>query len=192
MCDYSLEVFESVAAKVGESYPLIRFSTGTVGFCANGDHQIAACMPRGARLRVENIHPVLQEMFGLRPVEDVTVTYAYWSGHRDALRFGNGRVLSLQLIGTIPVNDVRATVLMTAAENAPEDRDLVDAESPRAAGLVESVRSFFFGAASPLVANRPVSLWPGAVTYVDRPGVFVDGQRLNESTLEAAREPLDA
>ena len=44
MCDFSLELYRSRPARVGERYETPRFPSGTVGFIAPGDVSTAVCM----------------------------------------------------------------------------------------------------------------------------------------------------
>jgi len=96
MCDYSLELYRSVPAAVGESYKLVRFGTGSMGFAAGSACDTAACMPAGAHLRLEGIDEALQQTLGIKATEEVVMTRLEGGLHKDAVRFGNGREISLQ------------------------------------------------------------------------------------------------
>ena len=71
MCDYSLELYRSVPAAVGESYKLVRFGTGSMGFAAGTSCDTAACVPAGAHLRLEGIDEALQQTLGIGASEEV-------------------------------------------------------------------------------------------------------------------------
>lgn len=60
----------------------------------------AVCIPPGARLRMTHIPAELRERWALRPVEDVRFTQTGDDPERfrDAIRFGNGRLLALQTL----------------------------------------------------------------------------------------------
>lgn len=96
MCDYSLELYRSVPAVTGESYKLVRFGTGSMGFAAGGACDTAACVPGGAHLRLEGIGEALQQTLGIRAIEEVVMTRLEGGLHKDAVRFANGREISLQ------------------------------------------------------------------------------------------------
>jgi hypothetical protein len=130
MCDYSLELYRSVPAKIGESYRLVRFGTGSMGFTATTNCDTAACMADGAHLRLDGIDPALQRTLGVGPSEEVVMTRLAGYLHKDGVRFANGREVSLQslnpgLTGTVfvPLPDFGLDKL----ELQVEDRDLVDA-----------------------------------------------------------------
>jgi len=96
MCDYSLELYRSVPAAVGESYKLVRFGTGSMGFAAGSACDTAACVPAGAHLRLEGIDEALQQTLGIKSTEEVVMTRLEGGLHKDAVRFTNGREISLQ------------------------------------------------------------------------------------------------
>jgi hypothetical protein len=58
----------------------------------------AVCIPPGARLELRDIPPRLQNELGVGPAEPVTFTQltSAVNTYRDAVRFGNGRVIRLQ------------------------------------------------------------------------------------------------
>jgi hypothetical protein len=58
----------------------------------------AVCIPPGSRVMVKDISPQLQREIDVRPVEEATFTQTTASPfrYRDALRFRNGREVSLQ------------------------------------------------------------------------------------------------
>jgi hypothetical protein len=133
MCDYSLELYRSVPAVAGESYKLVRFGTGSMGFVAGASCDTAACMPAGAHLRLEGIDPALQQTLGLEDTEQVVMTHLEGGLHKDAVRFDNGREISLQslnpgLIATmfVPLPDLGLDRLDEFEEPAMS-RELIDA-----------------------------------------------------------------
>jgi len=65
MCDYSLELYRSRPAQVGESYETYRFPSGTVGFIAPGDASTAVCMAYDTRLRLERIPEAVRNACGV-------------------------------------------------------------------------------------------------------------------------------
>ncbi|MGB6438049.1 MAG: hypothetical protein WBE89_01675, partial [Methyloceanibacter sp.] len=64
MCDFSLELYRSRPARVGERY----------GFIAPGDVSTAVCMAYDTHLRLEGISQVVQNACGVMADEDVTFT----------------------------------------------------------------------------------------------------------------------
>ena len=75
MCDFSLELYRSRPARVGERYETRRFPSGTVGFKAPGDCSTAVCMAYDTRLRLEGIPQAVQNACGVMANEDdVTFT----------------------------------------------------------------------------------------------------------------------
>jgi hypothetical protein len=133
MCDYSLELYRSVPAAVGESYKLVRFGTGSMGFAAGTSCDTAACVPAGAHLRLEGIDEALQQTLGIGPSEEVVMTRLEGGLHKDAVRFANGREISLQSLNPgvaatmfVPLPDFGLDKLDKVRDEAI-DRELVDA-----------------------------------------------------------------
>ena len=96
MCDYSLELYRSRPAQIGEKYVLTRFRSGSVGFASPGDCSTAVCIPYDTRLRLEGIPEVLQHELGVGPDEEVTFARVDNGRYRDGVRFANGAETSLQ------------------------------------------------------------------------------------------------
>jgi hypothetical protein len=133
MCDYSLELYRSVPAAVGESYKLVRFGTGSMGFAAGTSCDTAACVPTGAHLRLEGIDEALQQTLGIGASEEVVMTRLEGGLHKDAVRFANGREISLQSLNPglsatmfLPLPDLGLGKLDRVADEIAE-RDLIDA-----------------------------------------------------------------
>jgi hypothetical protein len=137
MCDYSLMAVPNRLAQEGEELVMHRFPTGSLGLASPADLKratcppkapkrvwnvlisffnppqidpvCAVCLPPGARLNFHDLPIRLQRQFDVGAVETVTFTqitaaaYAY----RDAVRFGNGRVIRLQELS----EGLRVTVL---------------------------------------------------------------------------------
>ena len=99
MCDYSLEMYRSRPAQKGEEYISNKFPTGSVGFVAPGDQSVAICMNCDTELELANIPAHLREQAGLSDTEIATFTQIDGPYHRDAVRFRNGKVLTLQQLG---------------------------------------------------------------------------------------------
>ena len=50
MCDYSLHSVKSRPAKIGDTLTARNFGTGTIGFAASEDANVAVCLPPGTEL----------------------------------------------------------------------------------------------------------------------------------------------
>ena len=127
MCDYSLMAVPNRLAREGEELVAYRFPTGSLGLADPADLEritkpakpelksfwahvrdffnpprtepvCAVCIPPGARLRLHDIPPRLQQEACVGSVEDVTFTQitAAVNAYRDAVRFANGREIRLQ------------------------------------------------------------------------------------------------
>jgi hypothetical protein len=99
MCDYSLEMYRSRPAQKGEEYISNKFPTGSVGFVAPGDQSVAICMNCDTELELANLPAHLRQQAGLGETEIATFTQIDGPYHRDAVRFRNGKVLTLQQLG---------------------------------------------------------------------------------------------
>lgn len=99
MCDYSLEMYQSRPAREGEEYVSIRFPSSSVGFVSPGDPSIAICMACDTKLKLSRIPEGVQAMANVGETEEVTFVQEECSIHRDCVRFNNGRVFTLQLLG---------------------------------------------------------------------------------------------
>jgi hypothetical protein len=92
-------MYRSRPAQEGEEYISNRFPTGSVGFVAAGDQSVAICMACDTELRLAKIPPVVRDRAGLNEVEQATFTQIDGPYHRDAVKFQNGTVLTLQQLG---------------------------------------------------------------------------------------------
>lgn len=110
MCDYSLEMYRSRPARVGEQYVTTQFASGSVGLTAPGDCHTAVCLMADTKLKLEHIPERVQRTFCLTASEEAVFVRMERSGffghfrgetgsHRDAIRFGNGAEVLLQRLG---------------------------------------------------------------------------------------------
>ena len=99
MCDFSLELYRSRPARVGERYETHRFPSSTVGFIAPGDVSTAVCMAYDTRLRLEGIPERVQSACRVMAEEDVTFTRLETGLCHDGVRFANGAQVTLQRLG---------------------------------------------------------------------------------------------
>ena len=106
MCDYSLAGIPNRLAVEGEELVVHRFPTGSIELASPcttvsrwfGKQTPAVCVPPGARLILLDVPERLQHDLAVSPVEEVTFVQlsATPYEYRDAVRFGNGRVIRLQ------------------------------------------------------------------------------------------------
>jgi hypothetical protein len=104
-----------------------------MGFAAGTSCDTAACVPAGAHLRLEGIDEALQQTLGIGATEEVVMTCLEGGLHKDAVRFANGREISLQSLNPglsatmfVPLPDLGLDKLDKIEEQI-ETRDLVDA-----------------------------------------------------------------
>lgn len=125
MCDYSLMMISSRMAVEGERLVAHRFKSGTIGLISRPDFAnwqatrpvglwekfkdclssrcdpaMVVCVPPGTQLRLESIPRGLRDRFGLDANENATFTQtsAEANQHRDAVRFADGAIMSLQAL----------------------------------------------------------------------------------------------
>jgi hypothetical protein len=111
MCDYSLEMYASRPARESEKYVTTRFPSGSIGLASPGDCTTAVCVQYDTHLKLEGISSDLQTRLGVKEDEEVVFARLEHGAYRDGIKFGNGKEISLQLLGS----GVGVT-LMAAAE----------------------------------------------------------------------------
>ncbi len=145
MCDYSLMALPNRLATCGEELVVHRFAMGSIGMAPASEIKIvgrpqnpdasvwmrlkkwfsepvsapctAVCIPPGARLRVRDMPPKLQEAFFLDgTAHEVTFTQIGTTGYRDAIRFRNGHEVLLQRL----MEGQRVTVLSLSTDDMGE------------------------------------------------------------------------
>ena len=132
MCDYSLHNVKSRPAKVGDKLTTQNFYTGTRGFAAPEDTNMAVCVLPGTELAFAK--PVMRSprvLFGWKTnlIAHTTAIFRQVNKdnprtHHDALEFPDGRMVLL----THVVEGQQATVLQlparpaTAAEAKAQER----------------------------------------------------------------------
>lgn len=129
MCDYSLEAYRSRPAKEGEKLTLERFPSGSMGFTTGAVCDQAVCVPAGSHLLLQGIGEAVREACSVGAVEEVVTTRTEGGSYKDAVRFSNGREISLQkfdrglmaVVVDLPAAPVRATAAEPATpELMPE------------------------------------------------------------------------
>jgi len=120
MCDYSLHSVKSRPANVGDKLTTRNFGTGTRGFAASEDVNVAVCVRPGTELSFADEVRCLPT--GLLPWRSKTIAHKtaifrqinkeWLTAHHDALEFPDGQIVLL----TALVEGQRATVLQLPAE----------------------------------------------------------------------------
>ncbi|HYP57115.1 MAG TPA: hypothetical protein VEQ35_02395 [Beijerinckia sp.] len=100
MCDYSLEMYASRPAREGEKYVTTRFPSGSIGLASPGDCTTAVCVQYDTHLALEGISSDLQSRLGIEAQEEVIFARLEHGAYRDGVKFGNGKEISLQLLGS--------------------------------------------------------------------------------------------
>jgi hypothetical protein len=130
MCDYSLHSVKSRPAKVGDKLTTHDFGTGTRGFAASEDMNVAVCVLPGTELSfAEEVRclptglmawcdKLIEQTAIFRQINKDKVTT-----HHDALEFPDGRIVLL----TTLCGGQQATVLQLPAE----PKTAVEAQSQR-------------------------------------------------------------
>jgi hypothetical protein len=125
MCDYSLHNVKSRAAKVGDKLTTRNFGTGTRGFAASEDADMAVCVMPGTELAFSREVACTASGFlglGARRMKHRTAIFRQVNKeqprvHHDALEFPDGqRVLLTDLL-----EGQQATVLQLPAQPATAD-----------------------------------------------------------------------
>jgi hypothetical protein len=120
MCDYSLHSVKSRPAKVGDKLTTRDFGTGTVGFAASEDMNIAVCVLPGTELSfADEVRCLPTGLIAWRDklIEHKTAIFRQINkervaAHHDALEFPDGRIVLLTLLN----EDQQATVLQLPVE----------------------------------------------------------------------------
>jgi hypothetical protein len=136
MCDYSLHSVKSRPARVGDKLTTHDFRTGTRGFAAAEDENVAVCIRPGTELSFANT--VACYPTGLFAWRGTAIKYntAIFrqvnkdkiAAHHDALEFPDGRIVLLTLLK----EGQQATVLQLPAE----PKTAVEAEAQQRAAYI--------------------------------------------------------
>jgi hypothetical protein len=120
MCDYSLQSVKSRPARVGDRLITCDFGTGTRGFAASDNNEIAVCVLPGTELSFAS--EVRRLSTGLFAWRDKVINHktailrqinkGKIAAHHDALEFPDGRIVLL----TFLCAGQEATVLQLPAE----------------------------------------------------------------------------
>jgi hypothetical protein len=136
MCDYSLHSVKSRPAKVGDKLTTRDFGTGTRGFAASEDRNVAVCVLPGTELAFA--HEVQRLSARVWPwhdcaIEQKTAIFRQINkdkvaAHHDALEFPDGQIVLLTCLR----EGQEATVLQLPAE----PRTAVEIEAQRRPAFV--------------------------------------------------------
>ena len=136
MCDYSLHNVKSRPAKVGDKLTTRDFGTGTRGFAASEDQDVAVCVLPGTELAFAG--EVTRTPTSLWPWRNKVIKHhtAIFrqtnkdkvAAHHDALEFPDGQIVLLTFLS----EGQKATVLQLPAE----PKTAVEAEAQERAACV--------------------------------------------------------
>ena len=132
MCDYSLHTVKSRPAKVGDKLTTRHFNTGTVGFAAPEDTNMAVCVLPGTELAFANKVSCQPPWFVISKMRTINHTTAIFRQinkdnrctHHDALESPDGQIVLLTRL----VEGQEATVLQLPAQPATATK--VQAQDP--------------------------------------------------------------
>ena len=117
MCDFSLHIVKSRPAKVGDKLTSRDFGTGTRGFAASEDVNVAVCVLPGTELSfADRVRRFTMWPWSKGAINHTTAIFRQINQHRpmahhDALEFPDGKVVLL----TFLAKGQRATVLQLPA-----------------------------------------------------------------------------
>ncbi len=120
MCDYSLQSIKSRPAKIGDKLITRDFGTGTQGFAASEDANVAVCVLPGTELSFAEEVRCLptgliawrDKMIGHKTAIFRQVNKDKVAAHHDALEFPDGQIVLLTRL----CDGQQATVLQLPAE----------------------------------------------------------------------------
>jgi hypothetical protein len=104
MCDYSLHNVKTRPAKVGDKLITHRFYSGTGGFCAPKDMNVAVCVLSGTELsfadevRCERLWPWSKNIIKHKTAIFRQINQDNPVTHHDALEFPDGRIVLLTFL----------------------------------------------------------------------------------------------
>jgi hypothetical protein len=136
MCDYSLHSIKSRPAKIGDKLTTRDFGTGTRGFSASENPNVAVCVLPGTELAFA--HEIKRLPARLWPWQDGAIRHRTAifrqinkdkvAAHHDALEFPDGQIVLLTLLA----EGQQATILQLPAE----PKTAIEAESQKRTAYV--------------------------------------------------------
>ncbi len=136
MCDYSLQNVKSRPAMVGDKLVTHNFGTGTRGFAASENLEMAVCLLPGTEIAFPNGLPITHRSFFGWPRRSINYPTAIFrqvnkqspGTHHDAVEFPDGHTV---LLTSLPEGQL-ATVLQLPAQPVTS----IEAEEQRRAAYV--------------------------------------------------------
>jgi hypothetical protein len=136
MCDYSLHSIKSRPAKIGDKLTTRDFGTGTRGFAASEDANVAVCVQPGTELAfAHEVKRLPARLWAWRDQETKHATAIFrqinkdkMAAHHDALEFPDGQIVLLTSLS----EGQQASVLQLPAE----PKTAVEAEAQRRTAFV--------------------------------------------------------
>jgi hypothetical protein len=136
MCDYSLHSIKSRPAKIGDKLTTRDFGTGTRGFAASEDANVAVCVTPGTELAfAHKVKRLPARLWAWRGQETEHTTAIFRqinkekiTAHHDALEFPDGQIVLLTSLS----EGQQASVLQLPAE----PKTAVEAEAQRRTAYV--------------------------------------------------------
>ena len=133
MCDYSLHHVKTRPAKVGDKLITHRFYSGTGGFCAPDDRNVAVCVLPGTELsftdevRRERLWPWTKNIIKHKTAIFRQVNQNIPASHHDALEFSDGQIVLLTFLKggqqatvlQLPAAELRAAAVGAKAPQRP-------------------------------------------------------------------------
>jgi hypothetical protein len=104
MCDYSLHSVKTRPAKVGDKLTVRDFGTGTRGFSASEDKNVAVCLQPGTELSfAEEVRRITLWPWGKSVIKHRTAIFRQINkdkpaNHHDAVEFPDGQVVLLTFL----------------------------------------------------------------------------------------------
>jgi hypothetical protein len=136
MCDYSLQSIKSRPAKIGDKLTTRDFGTGTRGFAASEDANVAVCVQPGTELAfAHEVKRLPVRLWAWHDQESKHTTAIFrqinkekMAAHHDALEFPDGQIVLLTSLS----EGQQASVLQLPAE----PKTAVEAEAQRRTACV--------------------------------------------------------
>jgi hypothetical protein len=137
MCDYSLHSIKSRPAKIGDKLTTRDFGTGTRGFAASEDANVAVCVQPGTELAfAHKVKRLPARLWAWQDQETKHTTAIFrqinkekMATHHDALEFPDGQIVLLTSLS----EGQQASVLQLPAE----PKTVVEAETQRRTAYVD-------------------------------------------------------
>ena len=127
MCDYSLHNVKTRPAKVGDKLTVRHFGTGTLGFSASEDKNMAVCLLPGTELsfaeevRRQSLWPWSKDVIRHRTAIFRQINKDKPATHHDALEFADGGIVLLTFLKQGQQATVLQLPVAAVREKAPRE-----------------------------------------------------------------------